>query len=284
MRGVAAAARSGGTCRSRLVPSAAPAARAAGPLPCAGNAETQESLNVASSLEPRRRKASMRVCPKGGQGRGWKALPLPCPAPAAPHRSAHITPPPTHRPPLFGCSCEDRTVGSLANRYSYTASVTQASVAAYRTSRGGRFCSTSFSSAWLCGLHTRYERRSGDSRRVDRSGGRAALLPSDRAPPPRGGGGGGHMVVLLSAAGGAYWPLATYRCLRRRRCPSASHHLVPSLSLLGLSSPPYKPFLALGTLCLQNPRAVPVPCSVSGPHRGGQRPSPLARGVQTDPP
>ena len=44
----------------------------------------------------------------------------------------------------------------------------------------------------------------------------------------------------------------------RRRRPSTSHRLVPSLPLLGLSLPPYSPFLSLGRLCQRSPRTVPV--------------------------
>ena len=80
-----------------------------------------------------------------------------------------------------------------------------------------------------------------------------AFWPLATAHGGGGGLGGWHEVVLLSAAGGAYGPLATYCCpqtpsLCRWRCPSASHPPVLSLSLPGLSSPPYSHFLALG-LC-----------------------------------
>ena len=46
--------------------------------------------------------------------------------------------------------------------------------------------------------------------------------------------------------------------LRRRQRPSASHHLVPSLSPPGLSLPPYSLFLPLQRLCQRSPRTVPV--------------------------
>ena len=42
---------------------------------------------------------------------------------------------------------------------------------------------------------------------------------------------------------------------------------VPSLSLPGLSSPPYFPLVSLGRLCQQSPWTVLLCCSVSGPQR-----------------
>ena len=68
--------------------------------------------------------------------------------------------------------------------------------------------------------------------------------------------------------------------LQTRRCPSASHHLVSFLSLLGLSFPLYFPFLSLGRFCQRSPRLSLFYCSVLGPHKGGQLPSPSARCVQ----
>ena len=68
-------------------------------------------------------------------------------------------------------------------------------------------------------------------------------------------------------------------CLHRRRCPSVSHPPVTFLSLLGLSLPLYTPLPWVG--CANRAPALSlVHCSVLGPHRGGQLPSPLARCVQ----
>ena len=47
--------------------------------------------------------------------------------------------------------------------------------------------------------------------------------------------------------------------------PIASHHLVPSLFLHGLSLPPYSPFLSVGRLCQRSPGTVPVSLFCVGP-------------------
>ena len=46
--------------------------------------------------------------------------------------------------------------------------------------------------------------------------------------------------------------------LHKRQCPSASHYLVSSLSLLDVFSPLYSPFLFLGRLCQRSPGNFPV--------------------------
>ena len=48
-------------------------------------------------------------------------------------------------------------------------------------------------------------------------------------------------------------PLPSTLSLQRQRRLSTSHHLVPSLSLPGLSLPPYAPFLSLPRLCQRPP-------------------------------
>ena len=88
-------------------------------------------------------------------------------------------------------------------------------------------------------------------------------------------------------AGGAYWPLATYPCLFFEPSPSAgggAHRpLTPSCPPSPSLAYPHPP-----THPLPFPREVVPPglslshCSVSGPHGGGQRPSPLATCVQVD--
>ena len=94
------------------------------------------------------------------------------------------------------------------------------------------------------------------------------------------------LVVLLPEAGGAYWPLATYSCPSLEPFPSFGgggglSSPCALLSLPGLSSPAYSPFLSLDS-------GAPGPslfhCFVSSPHRGGQQPSPLATCVQADTP
>ena len=57
--------------------------------------------------------------------------------------------------------------------------------------------------------------------------------------------------------------------LHRRRRPSASHHLVPSLSLPGLSLPPYSAFLSLGRQCQRSPGTVPGSLLCVGSTRRG---------------
>ena len=50
-------------------------------------------------------------------------------------------------------------------------------------------------------------------------------------------------------------PFPQTLCLRRRRCPSASQHLVPSLSLPGVSLPPYSPSPVRGCVVCWSQRA-----------------------------
>ena len=83
----------------------------------------------------------------------------------------------------------------------------------------------------------------------------------------------GHRLGALEGGGGGAFQCIRALSLCRRRCPSASHHLVPSLFLPGLSFPLHFPFLSLGRLCQRSPRTVRVSL-LSGPHGGGQRPSP----------
>ena len=97
------------------------------------------------------------------------------------------------------------------------------------------------------------------------------------------GGGGGMTPGCIAACNGR-------RLLASRHLPSAgggshrTHPLFTSLSLLSLPLPPCSPFLSLGRLCQRAPGLALFHCSVSGPHRGGQLPSPLARSVPVDPP
>ena len=108
-------------------------------------------------------------------------------------------------------------------------------------------------------------------------------------------GGVGGSVVLLSAAGGAHRPLATYPCPSLEPSPSvgAGAHRPPPLQCP--PSPPSPP--ARPTLTSPTPPSLPsvgcataapglslCHCPVSGPHGGGRRPSPLAKGVQVDTP
>ena len=69
--------------------------------------------------------------------------------------------------------------------------------------------------------------------------------------------------------------------LRRRRCPLASHFLVPSLSLpsLSLPPPPYTPFLPLGRSCQRSPQTFPASLLCAGSAR---RRATLARCVHVD--
>ena len=63
----------------------------------------------------------------------------------------------------------------------------------------------------------------------------------------------------LSASRHFPLPFPGTLCLREQRHPSASHPLVPSLSLpVAPSSPPYSPFLCLRRLCQRSPGTVPV--------------------------
>ena len=85
----------------------------------------------------------------------------------------------------------------------------------------------------------------------------------------------------------AYWPLATYPCLFFEPSPSASggahRPLTPSCPPSPSLAYPHPP-----THPLPFPREVVPPglslshCSGSGPHGGGQLPSPLATCVQVD--
>ena len=92
--------------------------------------------------------------------------------------------------------------------------------------------------------------------------------------------------MLLSAAGGGYWPLATYRCPSLEPCPSAGSGAHRPLTTLCPRSPslaypylPTHPSFPLGGGANGAPGLPLFHCSVSGPHRGGQRPSSLARCV-----
>ena len=103
------------------------------------------------------------------------------------------------------------------------------------------------------------------------------------------GGGFRHVGVLFSsAAGGAYWPIAiccpslgpfpsvgsgAYRPLTAL-CPSS-----PSLAYPSLSTSLSFPLVGCANAA---PGLSPFPCSVSGPHGGGHRPSP--RGCQDSKP
>ena len=118
--------------------------------------------------------------------------------------------------------------------------------------------------------------------RYGRSNTSLRLGPARPAEGVGGVGVGGHFVVLLSAAGGAYWPLATSLALPLNPLPPQAAvpiGLSPPLPLPGLPSPPHTPFHSLGRLRQWALALSLFHCSVSGPLGGGQRRSPLARGV-----
>ena len=80
-----------------------------------------------------------------------------------------------------------------------------------------------------------------------------SLLPREITKLSEGWGFGmmpGWLTILLASRHLAFVLSLSPFLLCRRRCPSASHHFVPSLSLLGLSLPPCTAFLCLGTQLL----------------------------------
>ena len=90
-------------------------------------------------------------------------------------------------------------------------------------------------------------------------------LPQNGSPPPPRWGLAcplGCVVLICSwrrlLADRQSLPFPETLSLRRWWCPSASHHPVPFLFLLGLSFPLYFPFVSLGRLCQQSPRTFPV--------------------------
>ena len=94
---------------------------------------------------------------------------------------------------------------------------------------------------------------------------------------------------LLSVAGGAYWPLTTYPCPFLEPFPSAvrgAHRplttLCPPTPYLAYPYLPTRPSFPLGGCANGAPGLSLFHCSVLGPHRGGQLPSPLGQRVQVD--
>ena len=113
-------------------------------------------------------------------------------------------------------------------------------------------------------------------------------------PMPRGGGGAWHdarlCCCLLRAAPIGLSPLAL-SLLSNPFPPQAAVPIGPSppraltLPLPGLSLPPLHPLPFPSGRCANGAPGLSLShCPVSGPHGGGQRPSPLARPVQVDTP